>query len=46
MLPNNVYGINLGDRRFDPIYAAAQDLGMPLSVHPQTGHDGQYGIAG
>jgi uncharacterized protein len=46
MLPNNVYGINLGDRRFDPIYAAAQDLSMPLSVHPQTGHDGQYGISG
>ena len=46
MLPNNVYGINLGDRRFDPIYAAAQQLGMPLSVHPQTGHDGQYGVSG
>src|SRR5713101_5673998 len=43
MLPNNVYGINLGDRRFDPIYATAQDIGMPLSVHPQTGHDGEYG---
>jgi uncharacterized protein len=46
MLPNNVYGINLGDRRFDPIYAAAQEIGMPLSVHPQTGHDGQYGVSG
>ena len=46
MLPNNVYGINLGDRRFDPIYAAAQEIGMPLSVHPQTGHDGQYGVYG
>lgn len=43
MLPNNVYGINLGDRRFDPIYAAAQDMGVVLSVHPQTGHDGEYG---
>jgi len=43
MLPNNVYGINLGDRRFDPIYAAAQETGMVLSVHPQTGHDGEYG---
>jgi len=43
MLPSNVYGINLGDRRFDPIYAMAQDIGMPLSVHPQTGHDGEYG---
>jgi predicted TIM-barrel fold metal-dependent hydrolase len=46
MLPTNVYGINLGDRRFDPIYAAAQELGLPLSVHPQTGHDGQYGVSG
>jgi predicted TIM-barrel fold metal-dependent hydrolase len=46
MLPSNVYGINLGDRRFDPIYAAAQEIGMPLSVHPQTGHDGQYGVYG
>ncbi len=46
MLPNNVYGINLGDRRFDPIYAAAEQIGMPLSVHPQTGHDGQYGVSG
>ncbi len=46
MLPVNVYGINLGDRRFDPIYAAAQDAGIALSVHPQTGHDGQYGVWG
>jgi predicted TIM-barrel fold metal-dependent hydrolase len=43
MLPTNVYGINLGDRRFDPIYAAAQEMDMPLAVHPQTGHDGEYG---
>ena len=46
MLPTNVYGINMGDRRFDPIYAAAQEIGMPLSVHPQTGHDGEYGVWG
>ncbi|MEK7879117.1 MAG: amidohydrolase family protein, partial [candidate division NC10 bacterium] len=46
MLPVNVYGINLGDRRFDPIYELAQATGMPLSVHPQTGHDGQYGVWG
>src|SRR5262249_42857434 len=46
MLPTNVYGINLGERRFDPIYATAQEIGMPLSVHPQTGHDGQYGVYG
>jgi predicted TIM-barrel fold metal-dependent hydrolase len=46
MLPTNVYGINLGDRRFDPIYETAQAIGLPLSVHPQTGHDGQYGVSG
>ena len=46
MLPTNVYGINLGERRFDPIYAAAQEIGIPLCVHPQTGHDGQYGVYG
>jgi len=46
MLPTNVYGINMGDRRFDPIYDAAQALGLPLSVHPQTGHDGEYGVSG
>lgn len=46
MLPSNVYGINMGDRRFDPIYAAAQEIGMALAVHPQTGHDGQYGVWG
>jgi predicted TIM-barrel fold metal-dependent hydrolase len=46
MLPTNVYGINMGDRRFDPIYAAAQEMDMPLAVHPQTGHDGEYGLYG
>ena len=46
MLPTNVYGLNLGARRFDPIYEAAQALGLPLAVHPQTGHDGQYGVYG
>lgn len=46
MLPTNVYGINLGDRRFDPVYAAAEEIGLPLCVHPQTGHDGQYGVTG
>jgi predicted TIM-barrel fold metal-dependent hydrolase len=46
MLPTNVYGINMGDRRFDPIYATAAEIDMPLSVHPQTGHDGQYGVSG
>jgi predicted TIM-barrel fold metal-dependent hydrolase len=46
MLPNNVYGINLGERRFDPIYAAAQEVGLPLCVHPQAGHDGVLGVNG
>lgn len=46
MLPTNVYGRNMGDPMFDPIYAAAQDMGMPLSVHPQTGHDGVPGVSG
>ena len=46
MLPTNVYGINLGHRMFDPVYAAAQEMNIPLSVHPQTEHDGQYGVWG
>ena len=46
MLPTNVYGTNMGDPMFDPIYATAQDLGIPLSVHPQTGHDGVPGVSG
>ncbi len=46
MLPTNVYGKNMGDPFFDPIYEVAQDLGVTLSVHPQTGHDGIPGISG
>ncbi len=47
MLPTNVYGLNnMGDRMFDPIYDCAQSLGMTLSVHPQTGHDGVPGVSG
>ena len=46
MLPTNVYGINLGDRRFDPIYAAAQADRHAALGAPQTGHDGQYGVSG
>ena len=46
MLPTNVYGRNMGDAMFDPIYDCAQFLGMPLSVHPQTGHDGVPGVSG
>ncbi len=40
MLSGNVSGINLGDRRFDPICEIAEADGLPLAVHPQTGHDG------
>jgi predicted TIM-barrel fold metal-dependent hydrolase len=46
MLPTNVYGRNMGDPMFHPIYDCAQSLGMPLSVHPQTGHDGVPGVSG
>jgi predicted TIM-barrel fold metal-dependent hydrolase len=47
MLPTNVYGLNnMGDRMFDPIYDCAQEIEMPLSVHPQTGHDGVPGVSG
>lgn len=46
MLPTNVYGRNMGDSFFYPIYEVAQDLRMPLSVHPQTGHDGIPGVSG
>ena len=47
MLPTNVYGLNnMGDSMFDPIYDCAQSLEMPLSVHPQTGHDGVLGVSG
>ncbi len=47
MLPTNVYGLNnMGDRMFDPIYDCAQSLQLPLSVHPQTGHDGVLGVSG
>lgn len=46
MLPTNVYGRNMGESMFDPIYDAAEKIGMPLSVHPQTGHDGVPGVSG
>ncbi|MGZ9188417.1 MAG: amidohydrolase family protein, partial [Candidatus Binatia bacterium] len=46
MLPTNVYGWNLGDPMFMPIYEAAETLGMTLRVHPQTGHEGVPGISG
>ena len=46
MLPTNVYGRNMGDPMFDPIYEAAETIGMTLSVHPQTGHEGVPGVSG
>jgi hypothetical protein len=46
MLPTNVYGRNMGDAMFFPIYDAAEKIGMTLSVHPQTGHDGVPGVSG
>jgi predicted TIM-barrel fold metal-dependent hydrolase len=46
MLPTNVYGRNLGEADWFPVYEAAQALELPLSVHPQTGHDGEYGVWG
>jgi predicted TIM-barrel fold metal-dependent hydrolase len=46
MLPTNVYGRNMGDEMFFPIYGAAEKIGMTLSVHPQTGHDGVPGVSG
>ncbi len=46
MLPTNVYGRNLGEPFFYPIYEAAEKVGLPLSVHPQTGHEGVPGVSG
>src|SRR5206468_8032323 len=46
MLPTNVYGRNLGEPFFYPIYEAAEKIGLTLSVHPQTGHEGVPGVSG
>ena len=46
MLPTNVYGRNLGESFFYPIYEAAERIGITLSVHPQTGHEGVPGVSG
>lgn len=46
MLPTNVYGRNMGDPFFYPIYEAAEKIGLTMSVHPQTGHDGEPGVSG
>ena len=31
---SNVNGVYLDDARFDPLYEAVQDLGVPLFIHP------------
>lgn len=46
MLPTNVYGRNMGEPMFHPIYDAAEKIGMTLSVHPQAGHEGVPGVSG
>ncbi len=46
MLPTNIYGRNMGDPMFFPIYEVAEKIGMTLSVHPQTGHEGIPGVSG
>lgn len=33
MIPTNVQGRNLSRREFDPFYAAAQELGVPIGIH-------------
>ena len=45
-LPTNVYGKNLNHPDFFPFFEAAQSLGIPLSVHPTVGHNGQPGVYG
>lgn len=42
---SNVNGVHLDDRRFDPLYEAVQDLGVPLIVHPTTPHS-RHGMDG
>jgi predicted TIM-barrel fold metal-dependent hydrolase len=37
MLPSNVRGQNLSQRAFDPFFAAAQEMGVPIGVHTSTG---------
>ena len=45
-LPTNVYGKNLNHPDFLPFFEAAQSLGIPLSVHPTVGQNGQPGLYG
>jgi predicted TIM-barrel fold metal-dependent hydrolase len=37
MLPTNVRGQNLSQRAFDPLFAAVQELGVPVGIHTSTG---------
>jgi uncharacterized protein len=39
--PNHLYGRNLGDPSYDPVYVAASDLGLVLAVHEGLGLRGQ-----
>jgi uncharacterized protein len=37
MLPSNLLGKNLSQRAFDPFFAEAEKMGVPLGVHTSTG---------
>ncbi len=37
MLPSNVLGRNLSQREFSPLFAEAQDMGVPIGIHTSTG---------
>ena len=45
-LSTNVYGKNLNHADFFPFFEAAQSLGVPLSIHPTVGQNGQPGLYG
>jgi predicted TIM-barrel fold metal-dependent hydrolase len=46
MLPTNVHGRNLDHPDLYPLYDAAEQLGIPLSVHAGVGHNGLPGHYG
>ena len=46
MLPTNRHGQNLDHPDFYPVYDAAEQLGVPLSVHAGVGHNGLPGHYG
>jgi predicted TIM-barrel fold metal-dependent hydrolase len=41
--PNHLYGRNLGDRAYNPLYATLETLGLVLAVHEGLGVDGTIG---